>query len=94
MKVVEVLSVEPSEGDHAATHEPSTVSTTGFRVVLHIATDLDSLEGIGLHVDHQQIVEIVAEPACEHIDFVIVDDTGVSPAGEEGRTLQLAFHPS
>lgn len=87
MQIVEVLSVEASEGDHAATHETSTVSSSWFWMVLRVSADFQTLKGVVLHVDDEKIVEVVTEPSCEDVDLVIIDCTRVSPSREKGRSL-------
>lgn len=75
MQVVEVLAVEASESDHAAAHEASAVSSPWLGVLLRVAADLQSLEGVVLNIDDEQIVEVVAEPPGKDVDLVVVNGT-------------------
>lgn len=73
VQVVEVLSVKPSKGNHAAAYEARTMSSSRLRVFVRVASQLQTLEAVVLDVDHKQIVEVVTESACEDVDFAIVD---------------------
>ncbi len=93
VQVVEVLPIEPSEGNHTTAYEPSAVSASRFWMVLCVSTYLHSLESVCINVDDQKIIEIVAKPACENVNLVVVNHAGVSPAGQERRALQFTLHP-
>ena len=73
MKVVEVLTVEASEGDHATAHEASTVSSPWLGVLLGVSADLQALQGVALNIDDEKIVEVVTESTSEDVDLVVVD---------------------
>lgn len=75
VQVVEVLTVEASEGDHATAHEASTVSSSWFWVLLRVSTDLQALQGVILNIDDEKIVEIVTESASKDVDLVVIDCT-------------------
>ena len=75
VEIVEILSIESSKGDHTAPHEASAMSSPRLRMVLSIPTDFQALEGVTLDIYDKQIVKIVAESPCEHIDFIIIDCT-------------------
>jgi hypothetical protein len=84
VQVVKILSVEPTEGNHAAAHKSSAMPSSGFGKILTVTSDFNSLESVALNIDHQQIVEIVAEPPREDVDLIVVHHAGVTPAGQEG----------
>lgn len=75
VQIVEVLSVEASEGDHTTAHKASAVSSSWLGVVLRVSADFESLEGVALHIDDEKIVEIVTEPSCKDVNLVVVDST-------------------
>lgn len=71
MQIVEIFSIETSENHHTASNKAGAVSSSGlwyFDVGLH-----------GFHcflfeVDDENVVQVIAEPSTEDVNFVIVDD--------------------
>ena len=70
VQIVEVLAIEPSKNEHTASQETSAVSSSGFG---DISLYLCSCYLILLGIQNENIVEIVAEPASEYVNFVIKD---------------------
>ena len=79
MQIIEVLSVETSEGYHATSYKACAVSPSRFGVFLRISFDFQGLDGIVEHVDDQKIVKIIAEATSEDINFIIIHCTRVTP---------------
>ena len=75
VQVIEVLTVEASEGDHATAHETSAVSSSWFGVFLRVSADFQTLEGVALDINYEQIVEVIAKPSSKNVDFVVIDCT-------------------
>lgn len=93
VQIVKILSIEPSKGDHTATDKTSGVPSTRFRMIQDISSYFKTLERVISHVDYEQIVEIIAKPTRENVDFIIIDHTRMPPAGKERSAFQLPLHP-
>lgn len=90
VEVVEVLSVESSEDKHAAAEETSTMSSSGFG---SLPGDFQTGDCISLGVQHEDIAEIIAEPASVDVYFILVYCWGVSPACHKSAVLHASFAP-
>lgn len=69
VEVVEILSVESSEDEHAAAEETSTMSSSWFG---SLPGDFQAGDCVSLWVQHEDIAEIIAEPASVDVDFMLV----------------------
>ena len=94
MKVIEVLSVESSENNHATTHKASAVSSARLRLVDDSSSHSQSLHGVSFGVDDEHIVEVAAETASKDVYFSIKDDRRVAPPAQERRgSFKFPLHP-
>ena len=69
VEIVEILSIESSEDEHAAAEETSTMSSSWFG---SLPGDFQAGDCVSLWVQHEDIAEIIAEPASVDVDFILV----------------------
>jgi hypothetical protein len=46
-----------------------------------------------VRIEYQDIVEVIAKPACKNIDFIIVDSGRVTPSGDVGKVFGFPLSP-
>jgi hypothetical protein len=69
-EVIEILSIEPSKDQQAASDEISTVPSSGFG---KFAMDFHAFEGLSFWVEDEDVLQVAAEPAAEDIDLSLED---------------------
>lgn len=90
VEVVKVLPVESAEDKHTTAQEASAVTTSGLR---GLPTDLQIRYDVAFWVEHEDIAEIIAEPAPVYVYLILVDCRCVPPTCEESTIFHSSLPP-
>lgn len=87
MQIIEVLSIETAESNHATTNESSTMPPAWLRMLRRSSSDLNVFKRIILDINDQQIVKIITKSTCKDINFIIVNNTRMPPSWQKRWAL-------
>jgi hypothetical protein len=90
VKVVKVIPIESAKYKHITSKEAGTVTPSRLGCV---SGHFQISYCIALWVQHEDITEIVAEPASIDVDLILVDRGSVSPPCEEGAVFHASLPP-